>query len=56
MEDWDKPSTSSSFPFAHAAAAWLADSFGLTTLGDMLRAAPPSEPAALDGLLSVWHP
>jgi len=56
VEDWDKPSTSSTFPFAHAAAAWFADSVGLTTLGDVLRAAPSSEPAALDGLLSVWHP
>ncbi|MDQ0395934.1 signal peptide peptidase SppA [Labrys monachus] len=55
VEDWDKPSTSSSFPFARA-AAWLADSAGLTVLGDVLRAAPEAQPAALDGLVSVWHP
>jgi protease IV len=56
VEDWDKPSTRSSFPFAQAATAWLADSVGLTTLGDVVRAAPQAQSAALDGLVSVWHP
>jgi protease-4 len=56
VEDWDKPSISSSFPFAQAGAAWLADSIGLKSLGDIIRAAPQTQPAALDGLVSVWHP
>jgi protease IV len=56
VEDWDKPSVSSSFPFAKAATAWLADSIGLESLGDFIRATRDSGPGALDGLVSVWHP
>ena len=56
MENWDKPSVSSSFPFAKASVAWLADSVGLKSLGDVIRSAPETQPGALDGLVSVWHP
>ncbi|MDT3379895.1 signal peptide peptidase SppA [Labrys portucalensis] len=56
VEDWDKPSTTSSFPFARTGLAWLADSVGLASLGDAIRSAPETPPAALDGLVSVWHP
>jgi protease-4 len=56
VENWDKPSVSSSFPFAKASAAWLADSVGLKSLGDVIRSAPETQPGALDGLVSVWHP
>lgn len=56
VENWDKPSVTSSFPFAQASAAWAADSVGLKSLGDLIRAAPETQPAALDGLVSVWHP
>ncbi|WP_454811347.1 signal peptide peptidase SppA [Labrys neptuniae] len=56
VEDWDKPSTTSSFPFARTGLAWLADSLGITSLGDAIRTAPDTPPAALDGLVSVWHP
>jgi len=56
VEDWDKPSVSSSFPFAKAGAAWLADSVGLKSLAEVIRAAPETQPGALDGLVSVWHP
>lgn len=56
VEDWDKPSVSSSFPFAKAGVAWLADSVGLKSLGDVIRATPETQPGALDGLVSVWHP
>jgi protease-4 len=56
VENWDKPSVSSSFPFAKASVAWLADSVGLKSLGDVIRSAPETQPGALDGLVSVWHP
>lgn len=56
VEDWDKPSTTSSFPFARTGFAWLADSVGLASLGNAIRSAPETPPAALDGLVSVWHP
>jgi protease-4 len=55
IEDWEKSSDSVSFGFAKAAVAMLADSVGLPVLSDLIRAGATS-PAALDGLVSVWHP
>lgn len=55
IQDWEKPSESRSFGLAQAGAAALADTLGLSSVADALRAGPPIA-GALDGLLSVWHP
>jgi protease-4 len=55
VRDWEKPSEGSSFGFARSLAAGLASNLGLGQLAGAIASAPASD-AALDGLVSVWHP
>jgi protease IV len=55
VRDWEKPSEGSSFGLARAVVAGLASSLGLGQLAGAIVSAPAPD-AALDGLVSVWHP
>jgi protease IV len=55
IEDWEKSSDSHGIGFAQAALAALADTLGLASVGDMLRAGS-NVAGTLDGLVSVWQP
>ena len=56
VQDWEKPSDSSGFPFARSALATVADAIGASSLAQMLRSDPAGNAGTLDGLVSVWHP
>jgi len=56
VRDWEKPSESRYFGMARAIAADLADGLGLGPAADLIRPTAGSDLAALDGLVSVWHP
>jgi len=56
VQDWEKPSVTSGFPFARAAFAAVAEAVGASSLAEMLRSEPGGSAGTLDGLVSVWHP
>jgi protease IV len=56
VRDWEKPSEARHFGLARAVVAELADWIGLGMAADLIRPAGAGDPAALDGLVSVWHP
>ena len=56
IQDWERSGNASVFGFGRSALAWVAEEAGLGPLATALRRVPSEDAAALDGLLSVWHP